>query len=316
MQDLMRNGEFFSNSTSCNLAFSLSSDGIAIFKSTNISVWLVYLMLLNLPPSITINAENIMLCGLWVGPSKPPMYKLLEPIMENLKQLSTEGLIVRSPNDMSHIKGKLVLGIFDLPAKASVLAMKQFNGACGCSVCLHPGKRLPNNSRVYLPEVHVERTHDSIVQSGEQVIRDGISVDGVLGLSPLAGTLDLVVCIPIDYMHCCLEGIAKMLLDFWTDPSNHSQPYYIGRQVVEVDNELMKQHPPSEFSRPPRSIQKYLKYWKASELRYWTLFYSLPLLLENYHLCIGITTACLFAHCIFLLRRKFIYQKLMQQKQC
>ena len=58
--------------------------------------------------------------------------------------------------------------------------------------------------------------HDSIVQSGEQVLRDGISVDGVLVVSPLADTLDLVACIPINYMHCCLEGIAKMLLQFWT----------------------------------------------------------------------------------------------------
>ena len=167
-----------------------------------------------------------MLCGLWVGPSKPPMDKLLEPIMENLKQLSTEGLIVRHPNGMSHIKGKLVLSVFDLPAKASILAMKQFNGAYGCSVCLHPGKHLPNNSRVYLPEVHVENTHDSIVQSGKQVLRDGIAVDGVLGVSPLADILDLVACIPIDYMHCCLEGIVKMLLHFLTDSSNYSQPYY------------------------------------------------------------------------------------------
>ena len=77
---------------------------MAIFKSTNISVWPVYLMLLNLPSSIRMNAENIMLCGLWVGLSKPPMDKLLEPRMENLKQLCSEGLIVRHPNGMSHIK--------------------------------------------------------------------------------------------------------------------------------------------------------------------------------------------------------------------
>ena len=68
MQDLMKNDEFFSNTTSYNLAFSLSLYGMAIFKSTNISVWPVYLMLLNLPSSIRTNAENIMLCGLWVGP--------------------------------------------------------------------------------------------------------------------------------------------------------------------------------------------------------------------------------------------------------
>ena len=188
---------------------------------------------------------------------------------------------------MSHIKGKLVLSVFDLPAKASILAMKEFNDAYGCLVFC----TMENNSRVYLPEVHVECIHDSIVQSGEQVLTDGISVDGVLGVSPLAYTLDLVACIPIDYMQCCLEGIAKMLLQFWIDSSNHLQSYHIGQQVVEVDNELMKQHPASGFSRPPRSIQKHLKYWKASQLQYWTLFYHCHFYLGNCHLCIGITIA-------------------------
>lgn len=42
----------------------------------------------------------------------------------------------------------------------------------------------------------------------------------------------------------------------------------------------MKQQPPHDFSRPPRSIKKHRKYWKASEFRTWLLYYSLPLLLD------------------------------------
>ena len=44
---------------------------------------------------------------------------------------------------------------------------------------------------------------------------------------------------------------------------------------------LLRQQPPHELSRPPPSLQKHLKYLKASELRTWLLFYSLPLLLDN-----------------------------------
>ncbi len=47
-----------------------------------------------------------------------------------------------------------------------------------------------------------------------------------------------------------------------------------------TDDIMMKQTPPSEFSRPPRSIQRNMKYWKASELRSWLLYYSLPLVLD------------------------------------
>jgi len=39
------------------------------------------------------------------------------------------------------ITGQLVIAMFDLPAKASVLCAKQFNGQTGCSYCLNPGKR-------------------------------------------------------------------------------------------------------------------------------------------------------------------------------
>ena len=55
------------------------------------------------------------------------------------------------------------MGVFDLPANAAVFFAKQFNGQFGCSVCLHPGKRLPNNSRVYLPYVYAERTHSGVI---------------------------------------------------------------------------------------------------------------------------------------------------------
>lgn len=51
--------------------------------------------------------------------------------------------------------------------------------------------------------------------------------------------------------------------------------------LSDIDSKLLKQHPPSEFSRPPQSISKHLNYWKASELCNWLLFYSLPLLLEH-----------------------------------
>ena len=72
-----------------------------------------------------------------------------------------------------------------------------------------------------------------------------------------------------------------MLMKRWFHSSNHREPQYIGRVTSAIDAQLMKQRPPSEFSRPPRSIAKHLNYWKASELRNWLLYYSLPLLLHH-----------------------------------
>ena len=41
------------------------------------------------------------------------------------------------------------------------------------------------------------------------------------------------------------------------------------------------QKPPHDFSRSPRSLSAHLNYLKASELRSWLLYYSLPLLLDR-----------------------------------
>ena len=85
-------------------------------------------------------------------------------------------------------------------------------------------------------------------------------------------------------------------MKFWFDSSFHSSPFYIGRQVARIYNLLLQQCPPSEFSRPPRSIKKHIKYWKASELRNWLLFYSLPIIIDYlpslywHHYCLLVTS--------------------------
>ena len=272
LQKSIQNNDFFSYSE--NLALTLSTDGVPLFRSSSVSLWPVYLAILNLPPEVRMNSKNIILGGLWIGTTKPPMKLLLDPVLDNLKKLSTEGIVMNTPAGVKTVKGKLVLGLFDLPAKSAVLCAKQFNGLHGCSVCLHPGKRLSNNARVYLPETHLLRTHASIISAAQQALETGVAVDGIMQLSPLAAQLGLVSSIPIDYMHQCLEGVIKMLLNYWVNSGNHGKPYYIGRQINEIDAELLKQQPPSEFTRPPRSLQTHLKHWKASEFRNWMLFYS------------------------------------------
>lgn len=98
---------------------------------------------------------------------------------------------------------------------------------------------------------------------------------------PLVTTVDLVDGVPVDYMHSVLEGVVQLLMKYWFNSSYHSHPSFLGRKLLEIDTMLLKQRPPNEFSRASRSIAKHLKYWKASELRNWLLFYSLPILIEH-----------------------------------
>lgn len=278
MKSLCAPGRFFSNPF--NLALSLCTDGVDIFKSSPVGLWPVYLVILNLPARIRMKAENIILCGLWVGPGKPQMPRLLAPIMKTIRSLTTLGIQISTPCGLSTIRAKLAMGIFDLPAKASALCVKQYNGMYGCTVCEHPGKRLSNRANVYLPDTYCIRTHASVVKAAEEAERTNEPVLGVKGTSPLTSVLDLVASIPVDYMHAVLEGATKWLTNAWFKSENHRQPYYLGRCLSQIDKLFLEQRPPQEFSRPPRSIKKHLKFWKASEFRNWLLYYSLPILLN------------------------------------
>lgn len=105
-----------------------------------------------------MNTQNFVLAGLWYGSKKPPMHLLLKPIMQKLDQLYTLGVAIQTPHGLITYRAKLELAIFDLPAKASVLCAKQFNGKYGCSVCLHCGE-YSERSHVYPPTEYPERAH-------------------------------------------------------------------------------------------------------------------------------------------------------------
>ena len=98
----------FIHSNSESLALMLSTDGVPLFKSSA-DLWPVFLVILNLPPDIRMNAQNVVLAGLWYGSKKPPMHLLLKPIMQKLDQLYTLGVAVQTPHGLITYRAKLEL---------------------------------------------------------------------------------------------------------------------------------------------------------------------------------------------------------------
>ena len=79
-------------------------------------------------------------------------------------------------------------------------------------------------------------------------------VSGVKGITLLAQKIDLVKGVLVDYiMHAVLKGITRWLLLVWFDSTNHKEAFYLGLQLISIDNDLMSQKPPHEFSRSPGS---------------------------------------------------------------
>ena len=261
-----------------SLGFVLFTDGIPLWKSSNMSLWPAYLSVANLPPHLRMRQENVLLASVWVGEGKPNMKQFLKPVVEILKKLQIEGLtLIDTPCGVKTIRGTLLCSVLDLVAKAPTLSMKQFNGYYGCPTCLHPGSH-NGRSMVYLPRSYALRTATSVKRDAEEAERSGSAVHGILGKSVLQPCLNIVDGVPVDYMHCVLEGVTKWLLHSWVTSSNHDKPFYLGRVLKNVDSLLLQQRPPHNFARPPRSIMKHLKHWKASEHRSWLLYYALPVL--------------------------------------
>lgn len=77
------------------------------------------------------------------------------------------------------LKCCLLAVCLDLPAKALVANMKQFNGKFGCIACFDEGQSNPRTPmHRYYPfnEMNQQRTHLSILQDIRKVVRNGQAV--------------------------------------------------------------------------------------------------------------------------------------------
>lgn len=255
-----------------------NTDGISPFKSSRLTIWPVVLAFSNLPPNVRMNKDNLVTVTIWAGQSKPPMDVLFESLLSMFGQLSSHGVTLRISALSIRVKFQPLFGCFDLVAKAPILNMHQFNGKHGCPACLNPG--VWTTSRYYLPGTYPLRDNCSIKKAAEDAIKLREITNGIKGKSILTGVVDLMYGVPLDYMHCILEGVMKWMVEKWFASTSNGNAYYIGRFVKAVDCDLLQQCPPHDFSRVPRSIEKHRKYWKASEYRNFLLYYSLPILIS------------------------------------
>ena len=103
------------------------------------------------------------LAGMWCSSSKPPTTECLMPILQELESLSTVGMYkqyimiaklvmivlcvlgvkvsVQGEGEVV-CRARLLFVVADLPAKASLLNMTQFNGKFGCPTCYHEGQQV------------------------------------------------------------------------------------------------------------------------------------------------------------------------------
>lgn len=261
-------------SESENVGLILNSDGVPTFKSSKGSMWPVYLMVTNIPPNLRTKVDNLIVAALWYGPVKPLMDTILQPILERISKYTSEGIPLQSG---LLLRPKLLMAVFDLPAKSAATNTKQFNGEYGCFYCLDKGE-VHNRARIYPSAApHKLRTTESMQKWATRAEESGLLQYGVKGKSALADYVDYPQCIPIDYMHSILEGVFKQLMKRWFDTKFYDKPYSLRKSIKTIDKLVASIKPTDQIRRLPRSVDQ-VSFYKASEYQSWLIYYGLPIL--------------------------------------
>nr|XP_042912670.1 uncharacterized protein LOC122272752 [Parasteatoda tepidariorum] len=260
-----------------DLSVTFSTDGSAVYKSCKNTLWPIQFHLNELPLNERFDGCNTMLAGLWFGRKEPIMSTYFTPFIKEAIVLFEEGVSIAG------ITRRVIFTscVADSVAKAALQNIKQFNGKYGCPYCYHPGDIVESNQLKYTFGTFYERRNSN--QMKKDMIaaeQSGEIVKGVKGLTPFASLpyFDLVYGFPIDYMHCCLLGVAKLMANIWTSSTNHGNDYYLSNdKLKKVDDNIVAITPSQIISRRPRLFSDFV-HWKANEWRAWMLFFCVPCL--------------------------------------
>eukprot|EP00733_Pompholyxophrys_punicea_P000473 Pompholyxophrys_punicea_v1_NODE_133_length_3286_cov_14.739709.p1 type:complete len:509 gc:universal NODE_133_length_3286_cov_14.739709:1595-69(-) len=242
-QSLFLNHGFLSKLEHISLLFNC--DGASVFKSSHLEVWPLFFAINELPPEqMRFVRTNMILGGLWFGVSKPNMNLFLKPFRNKLKSFYHNGFpVTNSPLGKEIVvRGILLCGVCDLPAKALVQEHVFQNGYYGCTCCESEAIRVPVGegfSQVHpyqKPGERVQRTFQSVLEQAREAIRDGEPKKGINGPSQLMDVPEFILVedMRIDYMHG-IAGIMKKLNELWFSSSHSKEAWYIGRFLQQID---------------------------------------------------------------------------------
>lgn len=268
-----------------NISFTWYTDGVPIFKSSKISMWPLYLTINELPFHERKKRENTLLLGLWYGDKKPNANSFIYQFRKELQVIS-QGIQVQvvknNTFDLKTVRGVLLMGVADLPAKSAFFNFVQFNGDYGCPLCYCKGENVPIDPK---GSVHIYRYENELkLRSSQECVEyaDTASPDnpimGIKGHTAFSKLMpDFIEGIGIDRMHCVDGGVVKKMLLLWFDVKYVTFPFSLHAVNDIVNRRLMIIKPPKFVHRMPRCVQD-LIHWKASELKMWFFHYSLPVL--------------------------------------
>lgn len=271
-----------------NFSMTFYTDGVPVYRGKNSSFWGFFLTINELPYKDRIKRENTLLAGLWFGPKQPDANLFMMSFLEDFRTLYNDGFRVHvEGHGRLKIRGMVLAGVADIPAKSSFLNCTHHNGFFGCTACEISGMtaRLPNGNQnhSYPYEVNVQkRTLQRMVAQATEAAEVGrwdYNVRGVKGPTALRLFMpNFCRGFAIDPMHLIM-GITRRMLELLFGPSNRGRGFSLRPVIRLVDAMLLKMKPPKFVHRYPESLEDF-PLWKASQMKAWLFYYSVPILKE------------------------------------
>ena len=235
-----------------------------------------FLVINELPFAERFKLENMILAGLWFGSdSKPTPNLFLSPLYDEMRKIFS-GIEVIINDTISKIRGIIICGTCDLPAKGLFLCMTNYNGKCGCSKCKQRGEKIEHRW-VYRYKKNLElRTDEETATHAQEAMLKNDRVYGIRFPSILSRFV--YACFRstgVDAMHSIFGGSFKQNLHLLFDPQYADEPFSLHRYIELVDKRLLALKLPNFVQRCLRSISDHLSYFKSSEFK--TIFFNVAL---------------------------------------
>jgi hypothetical protein len=323
-----------------NISLSYYADGVALYTSSKLSIWPFFLHINELPIEERYKIENTIILGLWYDKEKKPFFNtFLEPTIPFFDSFRTKGITIEFIENNKvcnfNLKGILIFGNGDAPARAIMLHFLQFNGHFGCSVCLQDpqtvekilkqraakeadegkaSKRMKHSEPLASGEVKAPknlvyeykkditlRTSKDTLKLAYEAEEEKKSKSGVKGVSILSIIVwkYFVESMGLDTMHSVFSGIGKKLIELWFDKIHKDQKFSLFKFISVVDKYLEKIKHPNFCTRHTRPFTGHLSFYTTSELKNWLMYFSIPILQQ-------IMTREYFEHYFFLVEAMFL----------
>ncbi|KAK3920718.1 Cerebellar degeneration-related protein 2 [Frankliniella fusca] len=285
------------------------TDGVALFNCSSYSLWPFMFIINELPPEERFKEENLIIGGFWGDSCKPHPNLFLLPMYKEIKILK-EGfpVSVYGEEHEVEVKGVVLFGTADVPAKASFMNMKGHSGYCSCPKCFIRGEKSAATGNVTVfPHVEnlVLRNDTNYAECVKNAALRKSEDRGVFGPSLLSyiSYSSFIQSISIDSMHC-LGGLVKQLLRLWFDGKYSSEPFSLSTSTDKVNALLKELNLPHFVQRLPEDVTQ-LHFWKASLCRNFLLYIAIvvmkPFMKPDY--C---SNLCLLANGAALLHKSSI----------